>query len=239
MRRFGEFWAALSLLLGASQANAELAKHPISVDDVLAMERIDSAVFAPDGDWAAVVVRRAATPEEVYGRTAFEIDPGRSDVWLVSSKTGERRQITDGKAKAAGYWCATWSPDGRRLALLSTQPESSEVRGGDNVRLYVWNRATGSLKRQSDAAMMTQTRYGSPLTMPDLRGGADRGTLPHACSREENSPFLWLDNNRILAAMLPAGRVSGLIDQYGRASRGAARDAALLRIRQRHGPGSE
>ncbi len=229
MRRFNTFWITLALALLPSNVAAQSAKHPITIDDVLATERVDSATLAPDGEWAAVVVRRAVSAGEVYDRTAYETDPGRSDVWLVSAKTGERRRVTDGKSTAAGYWCATWSPDGRRLAMLSTQPEGGEPRGGDNVRLYVWERASGRLMRQGSAALMTQTRYGSPLTMPDLRGGADRGTLPHACSREENAPFLWLDNDRILAATLPEGGVSGLIDQYGRLHRDAARNAARLR----------
>lgn len=229
MRRFDAFWVTLALVFLPANVAAQSARHPITINDVLATERVDSATFAPDGEWAAVVVRRAAGADEVYDRTAYETDPGRSDVWLVSAKTGERRRITDGKSTAAGYWCATWSPDGRRLAMLSTQPEGREPRGGDNVRLYVWERASGRLRRQGSAALMTQTRYGSPLTMPDLRGGADQGTLPHACSREENAPFLWLDNSRILAATLPEEGVSGLIDQYGRLHRDAARDAARLR----------
>ncbi|URW74556.1 hypothetical protein M9980_08185 [Sphingomonas donggukensis] len=232
MRGLGLLWLAFVLCLSATDAAAQAPRHPITIDDVLGMEHVDRAVFAPDGEWAAVVVRRAATADEVYGRTAFEVDPGRSDVWIVSAKTGERRRITDGKARAAGYWCATWSPDGRRLAMLSTQPEGAEPRGGDNVRLYVWDRASGRLTRQGAAAMMTQTRYGSPLTMPDLRGGADRGTVPHSCAEEENAPFVWLDNYRILAATLPAGRVSGLIDQYGRASRDGVRDAERVRAGQ-------
>ena len=228
MRKLGIFCAALILSSVASPFAHASDKHPITIDDVLATERVDNAIFSPDQEWAAIVVRRAAVAGEVYGRTAYETDPGRSDVWLVSSKTGARQRLTDGRASAAGYWCATWSPDGRRLALLSTQPAGAEPRGGDNVRLYVWDRVSGRISRQSDAAIMTQTRYGSPLTLPDLRGGADHGTLPHSCSREENAPFLWLDNDRILAAMLPAGRVSGLIDQYGRAYHDAVRDAARL-----------
>ena len=74
---------------------------------------------------------------EVYVRTAYEVDPSRADIWLVSSRSGERRLLTQGSAQAAGYWCPSWSPDGRRLAMLSTMPEGKEPRGGDNVRLYV------------------------------------------------------------------------------------------------------
>lgn len=229
MRCFSGFLTTLALWTITSVTSAAPARHPITIDDVLAMEHVESASFSPDAEWVAVVARRAAGPGEVYGRTAFETDPGRSDIWLVSSKTGQRRQITDGKAVAAGYWCAAWSPDGRRLAMLSTQPEGSEPPGGDNVRLYVWDRDSGRMRRQGTGAMMTQTHYGSPMTVPDMRGGADRGTLPHACSEEENAPFLWLDNHRLLAATLPVGQFSGLIDQFGRAPRIAARDAALVR----------
>lgn len=229
MRRASRIWTMCSLPLLSSGAFAEPAKHPIAIEDVLAMEHIEVARSSPDGEMVAVVVRRAAGSGEVYGRTAFETDPGRTDIWLFSNRSGERRQLTDGKAFAAGYWCATWSPDGRRLAMLSTQPEGSEPRGGDNVRLYIWDRTTGRLTRQGNAAVMTQTHYGSSMTVPDFRGGAERGSLPHACSEEENAPFLWLDSERLLVATLPEGQFSGLIDQYGRARRAANRDTTLLR----------
>lgn len=214
-----------------AQAPPGTARHALTIDDVLDMQRLDRAVLSPDGAWVAAVVSRPARAGEVYGRNAYETDPSRNDVWLISTRTGERRRITDGAADAAGYWCAAWSPDGRRLAMLSTQPEGDEPLGGDNVRLYVWDSETGTLARMGDAAVMTQTRYGSPLGRLDLRGGADGGTIAHGCDddSQENAPFLWLDDDRLLAAMLPAGKVSGLLDQYGRPFRIAARDAGRLR----------
>lgn len=221
--------AALSLFALAGAAPAGPAGRPLSIDDVLATTRIDQVALSPDGEWAAVVVQRPAGPGEVYGRTAYEIDPARSDIWIVSRRTGERRNITGGAASAAGFWCAAWSPDGTRLAMLSTKPEGSEPRGGDNVRLYVWERATGALARRGDAAMMTQTRYGSPLYRLDLRGGAGAGTAAHRCSEEETAPFAWLDHRRLLAVTLPAGAVSGLIDQFSRPLRHAAETTRALR----------
>jgi len=204
------------------------AKPLLTLDDVLNLQRVDRASYSPDGDWLAVVVQRPASPGEVYGRTSYEIDPSRDDVWLVSTSDGRREQITNGSADAAGYWCATWSPDGQRLAMLSTSPEKGEPRGGDNVRLYVWDRSHG-VTRASPAAVMTQTRYGGGLYPMDLRGGADGGTVAHSCeSPDENAPFLWLDKERLLVVDLPSGQVSGLLDQYGRPFRQAAQDAVLL-----------
>lgn len=205
------------------------AARPLTIDDVLDLTAIDRVAPSPDGEWVAAVVQRPARSGEVYGRTSYETDPSRSDVWLISRRTGEQRNITQGAKAAAGFWCATWSPDGSRLAMLSTKPERNEPRGGDNVRLYVWARATGALVRLGDAAMMTQTRYGSPMYRLDLRGGADGSTITHSCNDEEKAPFAWLDNRRLLAVMLPPGSVSGLVDQYSRPMRHAGDTLQALR----------
>ena len=123
-----------TLLIAAVAAEA---RRPLSIDDVLGMSRIDQVAISPDRSQLAVVILRRVTSGETYGRTHYEVDPSRGDIWLIDRASGARRQITDGRAKAAGSWCAQWSPDGRRLAFLSTMPEAREPRGGDNVRLYV------------------------------------------------------------------------------------------------------
>ena len=212
------------LALVASAFGNVPASHPLTMEDVLAAVTIDAV--EPTPDMLAIVVQRPVSDTEIYGRTAYEIDPGRSDIWLVDRRTGARRNLTNGLNDAAGFWCAKWSPDAQHLAMLSTRPEGLEPRGGDNVRLYVWSRRSDTLTRVGDWAAMTQTRYGSPMHGLDLRNGS--GTKPSSCSREENAPFVWLDNNRILAVALPRGDVSGLIDQYSRASRTIARDAQRI-----------
>jgi dipeptidyl aminopeptidase/acylaminoacyl peptidase len=214
---------AALILLGAAATAAP--QHPLTVDDVLDIVAIDRATFSPDGEWVAAVVQRPARTGEVFGRAAYETDPSRSDVWLVSRRTGERRNLTNGGSRAAGYWCATRSPDGTKLAMLSTSPEGREPRGGDNVRLYVWDRASGALTRMSDAAVMTQTRYGSPLYTLDVRDG---GTPRNCTTSQENAPFAWIDDNRLLAVMLPDGKTSGLLDEYGRPFDHAAATRRML-----------
>lgn len=158
--KFTLFAAILCIMAPAAWAQQ---RHPLTIDDVLNVQRIDQATLSPDGKWIAAVVQRPARDGEAYGRTAYEIDPTRSDVWLIDVATGKHRALTDGHASAAGYWCASWSPDGRRLALLSTQPSGTEPRGGDNVRLYVWNSEDGSVARMGDTPVMTQSRYGGAL----------------------------------------------------------------------------
>lgn len=219
---------AAGLLFGSPQwayASGDAGQQNLTMQDVLDIQRLDRASLSPDGDWAALVVQRPARPGEVYGRNSYEIDPSRSDIVLVSTKTGQRRAITTGADIAAGYWCATWSPDGKRLAMLSTHSNVSEPRGGDNVRIYVWERDSGRLTRVSQEGVPTQMRYGGPWQRLDLRGGAGRNTAAHECSDgEENAPFLWLDNERLLAATLPPGQTSALLDRHARPSRVGSKD---------------
>lgn len=206
---------ALAVLL-APPLKAE--KRAMSVSDVLAIERLERASVSPDGGLVAAVVLRAALPGEVYGRAAYEIDPSRGDVWVIDRVTGAQRNLTKGQSRASGAWCATWSPDGQHLALLSTRPEGAEPRGGDNVRLYVWARRTGRLHRLGNQAVMTQTRYGGGLHKLDIAGpGAEE---PIACMPgEENPPFVWLDTHHLLVATVLPGKTSGLLDASERLDR--------------------
>src|SRR5258706_7272917 len=181
----------VAIITASPAAPVFASGRTLTIDDVLDLNRIDSVAPSPDGELAAVVVQRAARAGEVYGRTFYETDPSRDDVWLISRRTGERRNITHGAKAAAGFWCATWSPNGSKLAMLSTRPEKNEPRGGDNVRLYVWDRSTGALTRASDAVMMTQTRYGSPVYPLDLRGGAGKGPVVPSSNGGENRTSGW------------------------------------------------
>ncbi|MDP9413487.1 MAG: hypothetical protein M3Q08_05215 [Pseudomonadota bacterium] len=63
-----------------------MAQHPLRVDDVLDIVSLERAVASPDGEWVAAVVQRPARPGEAFGRAAYEVDPSRSDIWLVSRR---------------------------------------------------------------------------------------------------------------------------------------------------------
>jgi acetyl esterase/lipase len=223
--------AGLMCAVPASSEPSVLRRHSLAIDDVLDTVAIERAVYSPDGAWVAAVVQRPARSGEVYGRTAYEIDPSRNDIWLISTRTGERRNLTEGQSSASGFWCPAWSPDGKRLAMLSTKPEGAEPRGGDNVRLYLWDIATEEMTRLSQQALITQTRMGSPLHALDMRSTGVAGGSTQVCLEDdENAPFIWIDNNNLLAVTLPEGEVSALLDQYNRPfDQAAATQRALKR----------
>jgi dipeptidyl aminopeptidase/acylaminoacyl peptidase len=207
----------------------KIEKHGLTIGDVLDTVTIERAVYSPDGNWVAAVVQRPVRPGEVYGRTAYEVDPSRNDIWLISTRTGGRRNLTEGQANASGFWCPAWSPDGKRLAMLSTRAEGTEPRGGDNVRLYMWESSTDRLTRLSSQPVMGQSRLGSPLHALDIRGEDATGGARICVDNDENAPFIWLDKNSLLALMLPHGEISSLIDQYNRPFDQAAMTQKTLR----------
>jgi dienelactone hydrolase len=215
---------SLAALLLAPTVSA----RPLTIDDVLATATVDRADMSQDAEDIAIALPRPAASGEVYGRNAYEIDSSRSDIWLVKRDGSQLRRLTDGKGAAAGFWCPYWNPDGRRLAMLSTAPEQGEPHGGDNVRLYVWERGAEVPRRVSDRAMMTQVRYGSPLNELDLRAaGAGR---PNTCrDNDENAPFLWLGPDRLLAVLMPPGERSAMVDRYAKFHREASEAGAELR----------
>jgi dipeptidyl aminopeptidase/acylaminoacyl peptidase len=137
-------WPAVLAMLSASGATGQ-QHRPMAVDDLFALEQLGTVTASPEGEWLAVVIARARTSAEKYQRYASDGDVDHADIWLVSRRGGKHRNITNGLANGSGYWNPVWSPDGQRLAMLSTQ-------GTDRNRphVYVWEMATGTLRRLTD-----------------------------------------------------------------------------------------
>ena len=120
MRRIPPFaLPILTLLLlsagaAAPTARADEARHPFSVRDMVAMERLGSPQPSPDGA-RVVFTRRVYDPE---ANRAF------TNLWIVSIDGGEPRRLTSARASDTS---PRWSPDGRTIAFVSDRGGSSQV----------------------------------------------------------------------------------------------------------------
>lgn len=108
------------------------------INDAYELEELSQAVFSHDGQALAFVRRRPANSQVTNALVIPEI---RDDIWIQEAAGRPANNLTNGAADSSGWWDPKWSPDGQRLAMLSS-------RGG-NVTPWVWERETGGLRQVS------------------------------------------------------------------------------------------
>lgn len=86
----------------------------LTVEDMLAMQRISEPAVSPDGKWVAYTVRD----------TDYEANRGRNDVWLSAVDGSTTRRLTTDPASDSS---PAWSPDGRWIYFASSRGGSSQV----------------------------------------------------------------------------------------------------------------
>jgi dipeptidyl aminopeptidase/acylaminoacyl peptidase len=110
-RRIQVLLAAVAIAAGSSTASA--AGRPITIDDLLAFERLGDPQLAPDG---TRVLYTVAVPDVGANRTA-------RNIWIVPVAGGEAKALTTtGRDEEA-----RWSPDGRRVAYVSSSGGSAQL----------------------------------------------------------------------------------------------------------------
>ena len=115
----------------------------LTVDDLSELEHIGrhfgpTCAVAPDGRSIAFVLQRsrASTAQHKWVRL---LGNDRADIWLADDEGAPPTCITDGYTDGTGFWAPCWSPDGERLAMISTR--------GSNASLWVWERSSGNLRK--------------------------------------------------------------------------------------------
>jgi dipeptidyl aminopeptidase/acylaminoacyl peptidase len=132
----------------ARTADEAVAKRPMTVEDLWAIERFGAPSPSPDGTWVAVDV--ASYDMEENAR--------RSSLWLYPTRgAAEPVRLT---AHARGRdRSPAWSPDGRRVAFVS------ERDGDEAPQLYVISTSGGEARRVTSLA----TGASSPKWFADGR----------------------------------------------------------------------
>src|SRR5947209_8892533 len=179
-------------MLRGDQGQERARMRTLAVDDLFRIEQIGRYYggpfsFSPDGGTLAYVLQRPKETVTLHTQRPLAGND-RADIWLVELPAGIPRNLTTGVTDGAGYWAPAWSPDGARLAMLSN-------RGG-NVRLWVWEKATGQLRQL--------TQRGVRLDF-------------------SNVPYAWLSTETILCSVLAEGEQPELMNLEARAPERAMR----------------
>jgi dipeptidyl aminopeptidase/acylaminoacyl peptidase len=115
------------------------SQRPITIDDVLDIKSVASAMVSPDGTQVLYTVR-AWEPESHRMES-------RTRIWTVAVRGGAARQLTFGER---GDSQPQWSPDGRHISFVSARgPGSGE--DAPKAQIYVMRADGGEAWRLTDA----------------------------------------------------------------------------------------
>jgi dipeptidyl aminopeptidase/acylaminoacyl peptidase len=127
------------------------ASQTITPDDLLGLKFLQSAQLSPDGKTVAYAVAHVDPNGAAAAAGAEEKECVA--IWLLSVDTGEARQLTAGAARDTN---PQWSPDGSRIAFLSTR--------GDKPQVYVIAVHGGAARALTS---LKQGVAGGPVWSPD------------------------------------------------------------------------
>ena len=134
-------------------------KTPFQSLDVFSLEWVSDPQISPDAS------------QIVYKRNGFDImqDKSKGNLWILNIDGSFHRKLTSREANESN---ARWSPDGKRLAFISSTDEGSE--------LYMYWISTGQIAKLSQLEMSPRNLTWSP----------DGNHLAFTMFKSQNSPVI-------------------------------------------------
>ena len=134
-----------------------------TIDQLIQLKTLNSAVLSPDGRWVAYRVNGADFQKDVY----------RGQLWLVEVETGQPFQLTRGEDSVSG---AQWSPDGNWLAFTRPHQKKDQIfairpGGGEAI-------ATEPGSPRSQWVCLVRRRQVDRLLVRRSRAGGAQGPKP-------------------------------------------------------------
>jgi dipeptidyl aminopeptidase/acylaminoacyl peptidase len=158
------FLTLLYLVLTQSSALGQKQLAPLPIKEAIKTLNLPMFIpidLSPDGKLVAYTLQGIGRKEETAGSVSPTGVPRSAlycDVWISDLKTGAATNLTQGKGTS---WGPVWSPDGKYLAFYSD-------RGGVQS-LWVWERASGTLRQVSDAIVRVRIETMVPRWTPDSK----------------------------------------------------------------------
>ena len=132
-----------------------------TIDESLSMKSVSAPRISPDGRYVAYH----------GGSTNWEDNEFVTQIWVASTVTGERYQLTSGKKSATG---PQWSPDSKRIAFVSDRDGKRQIylispAGGEATQLTAEEGGVGAIAWSPDGSTIAFTSSG-----PDAKAKKDR-----------------------------------------------------------------
>jgi dipeptidyl aminopeptidase/acylaminoacyl peptidase len=180
---------ALAVLVLSVPLGAQEGGRAFTSQDAVDVRTVRVADVTPDGQWIAATVQTRRDRSDVdhfrFGDPTY-IAPSAGELLVVDATTGASRSVFSGREQLRG---ATWSPDGRRLALFRLQ--------GGAYRLYLYDAASG---RASQVTLRTtkEIAANSPLVWSPDGGSLLVALRPDGWAARARQAFLELTDGPIV-----------------------------------------
>jgi dipeptidyl aminopeptidase/acylaminoacyl peptidase len=155
--------ALLCVLTTVTAAHGAATPRPFQIDDLFELEDVGHFyggpyAFSADGQKLAFT-RVRGKKSLANHKWQYLWGNAGGDVWVQQHLGEAPVNITQGASDGSGWWSPQWSPDGERLALLST-------RGG-NVCVWMWTAKTGEMRQLSARGVALQDVHERPFLWID------------------------------------------------------------------------